>query len=100
MQSSAILCAGVAVERAVARPLPARIPACDITAPGSSGILASASRTAIAFSEVGTDDPAHHVRSVFPVEAAHACQSLPHVIGPTVSEYYGLIRLPATSGLT
>jgi hypothetical protein len=57
--------AAVAVERAVARPLPARIPACDITAPGSSGILASASRAAIAFSEVGTDNPAHPVRSVF-----------------------------------
>ena len=83
------------------RPLQVAIPsvrdmAHDITAPGSSGILASASRTAIAFSKVGTDDPAHHVRSVFPVKAAYACQSLPHVNGATVSEYYELIRLPAT----
>ena len=31
----------VAVEGAVTRPLPARIPACDITAPGSSGRFAS-----------------------------------------------------------
>ena len=89
----------VAVERAVTRPSPAQIPACGIIAPGSlrlrsgqaSGILASASRTAIASSEVGSDDPAHHVRSVFPVKAAYACQSLPHVNGATVSEYYGLI---------
>ncbi len=34
--------AAVAVERAVARPPPAQIPACGITAPGSSEILASA----------------------------------------------------------
>jgi len=89
---------GVAVERAVARPPPARIPARDITAPGSSGILASASRAAIAFSDVSTDTPAHHVRSVFPMQAAYACQSFPPVTGATVSEYYGLIRLPATFG--
>ncbi len=88
--------AHVAVGRAVARPSPARIPACGFLAPGSSDRLASASPTAIASSEVGTDDPAHHVRSVFPVKAASACQSLPHVNGATVSEYYELIRLPAT----
>ena len=28
------------------------------------------------------------------MRAAAVCQSLPHVNGPTVSEYYGLIRLP------
>ena len=39
--------------------------------------VASASRSAIAFSEVGTDDPAHLVQSVFPVKAAYAGQSLP-----------------------
>jgi hypothetical protein len=89
-------CAFVAVGRAVARPPPARIPACGITALGSSDRLASASCTVIAFSEVGTDDPAHLVRSVFPMQAASACQSLPRVNGVTVSEYYGLIRLPAT----
>ena len=46
----------VAVEGAVTRPLPARIPACGIIAPGSSDTLASALPTAIAFSEVGTDN--------------------------------------------
>ncbi len=30
----------------------------------------------------------------FPLRASAACQPLPHVNGPTVSEYYGLIRLP------
>jgi len=35
----------VAVGRAVTRPPPARIPACRITAPGSSGILASRTTT-------------------------------------------------------
>jgi len=80
---AAALLDAVAVERAVTRPLPAQIPslrsgqapACGFLALGSlrlrsgqaSGILASASRTAIASSEVGTDDPAHHVRSVFPM---------------------------------
>jgi hypothetical protein len=88
----------VAVERAVARPLPARIPACSFPALGSSDRLASASPTAIAFREVGTDRPAHLVRLVFPMKAASACQSLPPVNGATVSEYYGLIRLPATVG--
>mgnify|MGYP006957786700 CR=1 FL=1 len=34
--------AAVALERAVARPLPAQIPACEIIAQGSSEILASA----------------------------------------------------------
>jgi hypothetical protein len=51
-------------------------------------------KIAIAFSQVDTAAPAHHVRSVPPMEAAYACQSLPLVIGPTVSEYYGLIRFP------
>ena len=90
--------AAVAVGRAVARPSPARIPACGITALGSSDRLASASPTAIASSEVGTGSPTFHSRSVFPVKAASACQSLPRVNGVTVSEYYGLIRLPAVLG--
>jgi hypothetical protein len=90
----------VAVGRAVARPPPARIPACgaERTALGSSDRLASASLTALAFSEVGTGTLAFHSQSVFPVQAASACQSLPPVNGVTVSEYYGLIRLPATLG--
>ena len=74
------------VGKAVARPSPH-----DITTPGVSGILTSASPTAIALSEVDSDDPALHVRSVFPVKATYACQSLPHVNGATVPEYYGLI---------
>ena len=44
--------------------------------------------------EVCPDDPALHGRSRFPLRAVAACQPLPHVNGPTVSEYYGLIRLP------
>jgi len=32
------------------------------------------------------------------MQAAYACQSFPPVTGATVSEYYGLIRLPATFG--
>jgi len=88
----------VAVGRAVARPPPAQIPACGITALGSSDRLASASLTAIAFSEVGTGTLAFHSQSVFPVQAASVCQSLPLVNGVTVSEYYGLIRLPTTFG--
>ena len=53
---------------------------------------------AIAFSEVGLVCPALRVRSRFPLQATCVCQPLPHVNGPTVSEYYGLIRLPATFG--
>ena len=44
--------------------------------------------------EVCPDDPALHGRSRFPLRAVAVCQPLPHVNGPTVSEYYGLIRLP------
>jgi hypothetical protein len=55
-------CAAVAVGRAVACPSPAQIPACDITALGSSDTLASAiqlkPKNAIALSEVGLDCPA------------------------------------------
>ena len=53
--------------------------------------------------EVCLDYPAHHVRSRFPLWATTACQPLPlvdyqspHANGPTVSEYYGLIRLPGS----
>jgi len=35
---------------------------------------------------------------VFPLRATAARQSLPLVNGPTVSEYYGLIRLPGVFG--
>jgi len=49
---------------------------------------------AIPHSEVGLGYPALRVRPRFPLWASAVCQSLPHVIGPTVSEYYGLIRLP------
>jgi hypothetical protein len=44
--------------------------------------------------EVRLVDPALHGRARFPLRAVAACQPLPHVNGPTVSEYYGLIRLP------
>ena len=49
---------------------------------------------AIPHSEVCLGYPALRVRPRFPLWAPAVCQSLPHVIGPTVSEYYGLIRLP------
>jgi len=32
---------------------------------------------------------------MFPLQASYSCQPLPHVNGPTVSEYYELIWLPA-----
>jgi hypothetical protein len=31
---------------------------------------------------------------MFPLRTAYPCHPLPHVIGPTVSEYYEVIRLP------
>ena len=31
---------------------------------------------------------------MFPLKTAYLCHPLPHVIGPTVSEYYEVIRLP------
>ena len=74
---------------------------CTPGAPGSSDSLASATPWgvyAIPRSEVSLVFPALHVRSRFPLRAAAACQSLPHVNGPTVSEYYGLIRLPRVFG--
>jgi len=58
---------------------------------------------AIPSSEVCLVSPALHVRARFPLRATTACQPLPHTCtvpqvlfanGPTVSEYYGLIRLP------
>ena len=64
-------------------------------APGSSDSLASATHhSAIPRREVGLVHPALHARPRFPLRAVAACQPLPHVNGPTVSEYYGLIRLP------
>jgi hypothetical protein len=50
--------------------------------------------TAIPRREVRLVDPALHGRARFPLRAVAVCQPLPHVNGPTVSEYYGLIRLP------
>ena len=50
--------------------------------------------TAIPRREVRLVDPALHGRPRFPLQAVAACQPLPNVNGPTVSEYYGLIRLP------
>jgi hypothetical protein len=49
---------------------------------------------AIPLSEVGLRDPALRVRPKFPLRAMYPRQPLPHVSGATVSEYYGLIRLP------
>jgi hypothetical protein len=88
----------VAVGKAVTRLPPARIPACGITALGSSDRLASASSTAISFSEVCIDSPTFPSRSMFPLKVASACQSLSPANGVTVSEYYELIRLPAVIG--
>jgi hypothetical protein len=71
---------------------PAQIPACSITAPGSSGILASATWPfAIPCKKVDIVSPALLVRPMLPVQATYPCQPLPLVTGPTVSEYYGLI---------
>jgi hypothetical protein len=50
--------------------------------------------TAIPRREVRLVDPALLGRARFPLRAVAVCQPLPHVNGPTVSEYYGLIRLP------
>jgi hypothetical protein len=36
----------------------------------------------------------YNVRDMFPLRTAYPCHPLPHVIGPTVSEYYEVIRLP------
>ena len=90
--------AGVAVGKEVTPLPPAQIPACGFLAPGSSDSLASASPTAIPLSEVCTSPRPSVSGCVFPLRASAARQSLPHVNGPTVSEYYGLIRLPATFG--
>ena len=88
----------VAVGKGVTPLPPAQIPACGFLAPGSSDSLASASPTAIPLREVGTGPRPSMSGLVFPLRASAARQSLPHVNGPTVSEYYGLIRLPATFG--
>ena len=34
------------------------------------------------------------VRRELPLQTAYDCHPLPHVTGPTVSEYYEVIRLP------
>jgi hypothetical protein len=85
----------VAVGKGVAPLPPAQIPACGFLAPGSSDSLASASTTAIPLSEVDTGSRPSMSGLVFPLRASAARQSLPPVTGVTVSEYYGLIRLPA-----
>ena len=89
---------GVTVGGPVTRLPPAQIPACGIPAPGSSRILAFAPPIhrvrLIPLSEVGLRDPAQPIRRKFPLRAMYPRQPLPHVIGATVSEYYGLIRLP------
>jgi len=74
----------VAVGRAVACPPLAQIPsassgrapACGFRAPGSSDSLVVL---------------ALHIWSRFPLQAAAACQSLPYMSSPTVSEYCRLI---------
>ena len=76
--------AAVVVERAVARPFPAQIPACGFPAPGSSDSLAWATRylrsvRAIPHSEVCLANPAHQVRSRFPSWATAAREPLPLV---------------------
>lgn len=35
-----------------------------------------------------------NVRRELPLRTSYACHPLPHVIGPTVSKYYEVIRLP------
>ena len=75
-------------------------PGVRIFAPGSSDSLASAilHLSAIPCGEVCLIFPALHVRTRFPVQAATACQPLPHVNGSPVSEYCGLIRHPKVFG--
>ena len=36
----------------------------------------------------------YNVRRELPLQSSYNCHPLPHVIGPTVSEYYEVIRLP------
>ena len=77
---------------------PAQIPACGIPAPGSSAVLAFA----VPFPGKRLLSPVRFACIVrpymsgakFPLRTMYRCQPLPRVIGPTVSEYYGLIRLP------
>ena len=76
----------------------AREPACGIPAPDSSGRLASAPLLLWPAVRLACSSPGQTVRNRFPLRAASSRQSLPPVNGVTVSEYYGLIRLPATFG--
>ena len=81
-------------------PSPRTDPGVRIFAPGSSDSLASAilHLYAIPCGEVCLAIPALHVRTRFPMQAATACQPLPHVNGFPVSEYCGLIRPPKAIG--
>jgi len=49
---------------------------------------------AIPRSEVGMYISVQHIRIMFPLRAAQPRHSLPHVVGPTASEYYEVIWLP------
>ena len=79
---------------------PAQIPACGFPAPGSSMVLAS-----VIFTIKTLLLPSVRLACIirpcvsgakFPLRSTYHCQPLPHVNGPTVSEYYELIRLPAS----
>jgi len=48
----------------------------------------------ISAKKVGLSYRARHVPKRLPLTDAHDCHPLPHVRGPTVSEYYEVIRLP------
>ena len=48
----------------------------------------------ISVNQVVHHDRALHVPKWFPVMDTYDCHPLPHVNGPTVSEYYEVIRLP------
>ena len=60
-----------------------------------ASVILTIKDVAIPLSEVGLHYAALLVRYKFPLRATYYCQPLRHVTSPTVSEYYGLIRLPA-----
>ena len=66
---------------------PSQIPACGITAPGSSDLLTYALTSIITAlfdiprSEVCMVDPAFLIRAMFPLRATQIRRPLPHVVG-------------------
>jgi len=74
-----------------------QIPACGITAPGSSDLLTYALTSIIAalfdipLSEVCMVDPAFLIRAMFTLRATQIRRPLPHVVGSPTSEHYETI---------